>query len=355
MEAYYYNQMDKLQQSAYHAMKEGITALQTSFSVPRLEPRQFSDVFFKLRLDHPEIFYVTSFTYRFYQDASRVEFIPEYLFDKNKIRDHQKAMESRIRKLLLPLQGKSDTEQEQYIHDFICRSVRYDKLKKPYSHEIIGPLGQGVSVCEGIAKAVKILCDRLGLWCIIVICDADPQNGMKYRHAWNLIRLNRQYYHLDATFDNTLTNGHQSADDGSAVPLPRDPKAPIRYDYFNLCDDQIYRDHRRAMYPVPACIDSSRFYYKEAKLSFTKPEDVTKRSLQAIRKKQPLIFHWRGGYLTREVLQQLMERIREAAKEKDVHAVVHVNWPQAVLRADFVSESVAEDVIADEGDESNDL
>lgn len=28
-------------------------------------------------------------------------------------------------------------EKEQYIHDFLCENVRYDKLKKPYSHEII--------------------------------------------------------------------------------------------------------------------------------------------------------------------------------------------------------------------------
>ena len=52
----------------------------------------------------------------------------------------------------------------------IYENVRYDKLKKPYSHEIIGPLGQGVGVCEGIAKAVKVLCDALGLWCMIAIC-----------------------------------------------------------------------------------------------------------------------------------------------------------------------------------------
>ena len=34
--------------------------------------------------------------------------------------------------------------------------MKYDKLKKEYSHEIIGALGNGVAVCEGIAKAVKI-------------------------------------------------------------------------------------------------------------------------------------------------------------------------------------------------------
>ena len=28
-------------------------------------------------------------------------------------------------------------------------------------------LGQGVGVCEGIAKSVKVLCDALGIWCMI--------------------------------------------------------------------------------------------------------------------------------------------------------------------------------------------
>ncbi|MBO5667315.1 MAG: peptidase [Firmicutes bacterium] len=354
MEAYYYNQMSKIHQSAYHAMKEGITALQSSFSVPRLEARELSDIFFKLRLDHPEIFYVTTFTYRFYQDASHVEFFPEYLFDKNKIKEHQQAMEARITKLIRPVQGKPVKEQEQYIHDFIVQNIRYDKLKKPYSHEIIGALGQGVSVCEGISKAVKILCDRLNIWCIIVICDADPDNGVKYRHAWNLLKLDKSYYHLDCTFDNTLTNGHQVSADGTAVGAKNDPNALIRYDYFNLCDEQIYRDHRKSMYPIPAATDNSRFFYKEAKLSFTKQEDVHKRTIQAIKKKKPLIFHWRGGYLTREVLNELLEIIHNAAAEKEVHARIHVNWPQSILKIDFTDAITQDEVITDEADESDD-
>ena len=45
---------------------------------------------------------------------------------------------------------------------------------------------------------------------------------------------------------------------------------------------------------------------KEKKLSFTRMEDVSKRALQAIRKNKELIFHWRGGYLTREVLAEIL-------------------------------------------------
>ena len=96
------------------------------------------DIFFQLRLDCPEIFYAVGFQYRFYPDSAKVELVPEYLFEKAKIREHQKAMEARIAKLIRPAQALTAWEKELYIHDFICQGVRYDKLKKPYSHEIIG-------------------------------------------------------------------------------------------------------------------------------------------------------------------------------------------------------------------------
>ena len=189
MEAYYYNQMNKAHQAAYHAMKTGLTALAPSFAVPRLDGRELTDIFFKLRLDCPEIFYTVGFHYRFYPDSANVEMIPEYLFDKAKVKDHQKAMKARVEKLARPALKLKEREKDQYVHDFICENVRYDKLKKPYSHESIGPLGQGVGVCEGIAKSVKILCDALGIWCIIAISDNNPEKKIKYRHAWNIVRV----------------------------------------------------------------------------------------------------------------------------------------------------------------------
>lgn len=155
MEPYYYSRMNKMQQGAWLAMKNGLTSLASSFPVPRLEGRELTDVFFKLRLDCPELFYGVGFRYRFYPDSANVEMIPEYLFEKGKIREHQKAMKARVDKLIRPAAALTEWEKELYIHDFICSSVRYDKLKKAYSHEIIGPLGHGVGVCEGIAKTVK--------------------------------------------------------------------------------------------------------------------------------------------------------------------------------------------------------
>ena len=128
-------------------------------------------------------------------------------------------MSARVEKLARTVSTKTELEKELYIHDFICENIHYDKLKKPYSHEIIGPLGHGVGVCEGIAKSVKVLCDALGIWCIIVISEANPEKKIKYRHAWNIVKIGKTYYHLDATFDLSLS------------------KTLTRHDYFNLSDD----------------------------------------------------------------------------------------------------------------------
>ena len=334
MEAYYFQRMSKPQQAAYHAMKTGFTALSPSFSVPKLENRDMAEIFFQLRLDCPEIFYVTSFSYRFYPGADHVEMVPEYLFEKSKIKEHQKALSSRIAKLVRPAQNLSPLEKEQYIHDFICQDVRYDKLKKSYSHEIIGPLGQGVGVCEGIAKTVKILCDALGIWCIIAISEANPEKGIKYRHAWNILKLDGEYFHLDATFDNSL--GHDGI---------------IRYDYFNLDDARLFRDHEPVIYPIPACSCNDRFYYRENKLSFTKIEDVCKRAQMPIRKGLPFVFHWRGGYLTRDVLKELVKALEETAQKKGKHAALSFNPAQAVVYARFPAELPTDEPVAEDANE----
>ena len=78
------------------------------------------------------------------------------------------------------------------------------------------------------------------------------------------------------------------------------------------------------------CTDGSHFYYLEKKLSFTKQEEVKKRAAQAAKKKKPFLFHWRGGYLTREILKELLIGIEEAAKEKGKQAKVSLNWMHLV-------------------------
>ena len=64
----------------------------------------------------------------------------------------ENSLESRISRLVRQAEGMAPEEKEKYVHDFICSNVTYDKLKKQYSHEIIGPLQQGIGVCEALPR-----------------------------------------------------------------------------------------------------------------------------------------------------------------------------------------------------------
>ena len=247
-------------------------------------------------------------------------------------------MESRVKKLARQAADLDEKGKELFIHDFIVENVKYDKLKKAYSHEIIGALGNGVAVCEGIAKAVKILCDELKIWCIVALSEANPDKGIKYRHAWNVIRINGQYYHLDVTFDNTLSK-----------------EDVVRYDYVNLSDKQIFRDHEPVIWKVPACSDGDHFYYREKKVSWTTLDEVRNRTKQAVKKGKTLLFHWRGGYLTKEVLAELFLIVNEEAHAKEKQAYVSVNWPQAVLRVRFAEGIGEEQIEIEEANEGEQL
>ena len=64
-----------------------------------------------------------------------------------------------------------------------------------------------------------------------------------------------------------------------------------------------------------------------------------------------LLFHWRGGYLTREILAELLEIFDKEAQAKDKRARISVNWPQAVLRVRFEDGAGEEQIEMEEANE----
>ena len=105
------------------------------------------------------------------------------------------------------------------------------------------------------------------------------------------------------------------------------------------------------IWKVPACVDGDHSYYREKKLSFTKYEDVAKRAAQAVKKGKTLIFHWRGGYLTREVLKDLIWILEEEGRKKEKYAYISLNWSQAVLQASYKDQASEQNVVMETANE----
>ncbi len=129
----------------------------------------------------------------------------------------------------------SDYEKLDKIYDYVTHEIYYDSNTNipRVSHTAYGALKYKIAVCDGYAEALHILLDLAGVENII-IHGADKLNGIG--HAWNLVKINGKYYHVDSTGDSSSPNQRNFfmlSDDQAGRYLTwktkNYPAAPTRY------------------------------------------------------------------------------------------------------------------------------
>ena len=133
--------------------------------------------------------------------------------------------------------GLSDVEKVKYVNDYLVSQTVYnlDSVDNPYTPYSILINGEGV--CQGYALAAYLLLKEMDIDVRYVTGDAIPVGG----HAWNLVKVDGEWYHLDTTWND---------------PIP-DQGKNIRYDYFLLADATISKDHvwDTTLYPTTSKTD----------------------------------------------------------------------------------------------------
>lgn len=105
------------------------------------------------------------------------------------------AVEKEVNTLLSAVKGKSDFEKIKYFHDQIIKKSTYS-LEGDDIMNVYGTLVNGVNHCDGFSDAFNLLCNAAGIQCNTVV-------GMTtVRHAWNIFRLDGNWYYTDLTADN---------------------------------------------------------------------------------------------------------------------------------------------------------
>ncbi|HFR4184883.1 TPA: S-layer homology domain-containing protein [Bacillus cereus] len=124
--------------------------------------------------------------------------------------------------------GMDDHEKVKAIHDYVVKHISYDTSYKAYT--AYEALVNRSAVCQGYALLTYQLLKEAGIENHFVVGTGDGQP-----HAWNLVKIENKWYHLDTTFDD---------------PVP-DEQGRVTYSYFNLSDEQIARNHEwnRGDYP----------------------------------------------------------------------------------------------------------
>lgn len=178
-----------------------------------------------LRYESTILFHLGKVEYIFYPRLKEAVLTPCYLYSKAEYEALVAQLTATVQKIRDRIcVAPTMLERELSIHDALCTKVTYADDGHE-SHSIVGPLLYHRGVCDGISKTAKVLLQECGIKSHVIFGTAITANRQPEPHAWNVVCLNGNWYHLDVTFDNTLSNHN------------------IRYDYFNISTDAITADH----------------------------------------------------------------------------------------------------------------
>lgn len=225
---YYRSTLDETYQQAYDLIRSNLLKGTAKFSmtVP-VSKEDIFDIYKKVIYDSPELFWVEiNGSSYFYNNRGQVtSFVPGYNNLVKDIEGNKKKMEKATEEALADMWSlSSDAEKAKYAHDWLCHKVSYN-LDAPYNQSCYSSLVKSSTVCAGYAHGFQYLMQKVGIPCAYIVGYAD--GGY---HAWNIVKLDGKHYAMDVTWDDPL-NGK---------------KGKYYYNYFNITDKKLSKDHVRA-------------------------------------------------------------------------------------------------------------
>ncbi len=262
---FYYSNLTATCQKAYDILIDAIRNHAESALVEGCSFNDIDKVTDAISYDHPELFWFKTFSMRgsevtlFYGASAEEtavlqrridEIVPKYL---EGIDDSMSAYDAAIR-----------------IHAKVISSVDYDTIalnkqkeeggpakdKIDYLRTICGVFLDGKAVCEGYARAMQYLLQKCGIECAEDVGYIHKENGESDgAHAWNIVKIDGDYYQLDTTWDdssNTIQTVKQN---------------DLGFDYFCITTEEMSRTRDEKLCPVdmPICgaTKANYFYHND--------------------------------------------------------------------------------------------
>ena len=150
----------------------------------------------------------------------------------------------------------TDFEKELALHDALLERGSYDRTVyahatpqgRPDNTNPYGLLVEGYGICLGYATAFQLLLDLAGVECLTVV---GASYGSTSDHAWNLVRLEGEWYAVDPTWNDPTGGEHVAGAAGER----------LRHRYFNVTSDYLRdTDHQWDYLAVPEA-EGARFFW----------------------------------------------------------------------------------------------
>lgn len=254
---YYYTQLTDKQKELYIEFDIAIKEMQKTIALGYEDKinikLDITKVMEAISKDKPEYYYLTG-TYHIRNiPVINGKFVyVDISYNVENIEEKQKMdleLERKIDQFLYETisDDMSDVEKEIAIHDKLVNDVEYYKYTDinsiPYKmHTSYQALINKQAVCDGISKALMMLLNKAGIETIVVSGYVEGE-----AHAWNIVKLDGEYYHIDATSNKIEINNQKYA----------------MHSYFNVADENIQITHTISdEFVIPKCNGNKYNYYE---------------------------------------------------------------------------------------------
>lgn len=286
MSEYYYSKLTKREQGHYHKLLEAVKHGDSMVKAgPFVNSESIIKVVNAVNYDHPELFYADfrhlNYTITPAGTVYQVNYNVKFSLRATAIDELERKIDDVVN-MVHRENLKSDYEKCRWIHNYLVKNIRYnyEALKQPDNYPdsfgVRGVFNDKLAVCEGVSKAFKVLCDRLGVDTMIAFGTSSLEGlGTGIPHAWNIVCLEGQFSHIDVTWDIGMSVASQYT----------------RFDYFCLPDRCMKTDH---IYEgLPECTTDSFSYFCKRKRWFSRGKQL-QEYLESELKKGASILYFRA-------------------------------------------------------------
>ena len=159
-------------------------------------------------------------------DDNVIEIEIKHTYSDDAIKDINAILDDFVEKNIN--NSMSTKDKIKIIHDYIINNTEYDKLKTEninddtyQSNTAYGVLVEKYGICSGYSDTMKLFLDKLN------IINYKISND---QHIWNLILLDEEWFHLDLTWDDPISDKN----------ITRDNYFLIDNETLNKLDDDVH-------------------------------------------------------------------------------------------------------------------
>lgn len=232
----------RTEEELYGLLLAGIQNRQEAIEDLGTDRELLSAVLHALWREHPELFwYESKGTISDEGEGTALRFEPDYRYTADEIAAYQTQLDAVCQPLTEELGGKSDYEKVKGVFDYVVGTASYSGNGDDM--DIARTLVDHKAVCSGYAASLQYLLGLLGVECYEV--DGELSG---VTHAWNIVCMDGEWYHVDATV--------------GALALDVEADTGPYYGCFAVTDEQIFRDHVSLMGEIPSCTATAWNYYQ---------------------------------------------------------------------------------------------